>query len=97
VANSNRRNNTVDSLVVNGSLSLDSTEIREHIVQFYIETYSKQYNWRPKLDGLSFNSIGDDEGSWLEREFEESDVYEVVRTLNGDKAPSPDGFSLAFI
>jgi len=29
--------------------------------------------------------------------FEESEVCEVVKALNGDKAPSPDGFSLAFI
>jgi hypothetical protein len=48
------------------------------------------------LDGLSFKCIGEDEGSWLEREFEESEVYEVVRNLNGDKALGPDGFSLAF-
>jgi hypothetical protein len=29
--------------------------------------------------------------------FEESEVCEVVKALNGDKAPSPDGFSLPFI
>jgi hypothetical protein len=48
------------------------------------------------LDGLSFNCIGEDEGSWLEREFEESEVNEVVRNLNGDNAVGPDGFSLDF-
>jgi hypothetical protein len=45
----------------------------------------RQFSWRPKLDGLSFNSIGVVEVSWLERAFE-SGVFEVVRTLNGDKA-----------
>lgn len=34
--------------------------------------------------------------SWLEREFEESDVFEVVQTLSGDKASGPNGFSLGF-
>jgi hypothetical protein len=33
---------------------------------------------------------------WLEGEFEENEVWEVVRDLNGDKAPGPDGFSMAF-
>jgi hypothetical protein len=86
----------VDSLIVNGSLSLDLTEIREHIVQFYTHLYSEQYSCRPKLDGLSFHFIGDEEGSWLEREFEESEVFEVVKTLNGDKASGSDGFSSEF-
>jgi hypothetical protein len=52
VANSNRRKNTVDSIVVNGSISFDSSEIREHIVQFYTCLYSKQFSWRIKLDGF---------------------------------------------
>jgi hypothetical protein len=86
----------MDALVVNGSLSSDSTEIRVHIVQFYAQLYLEiRAHICPTLDGLSFNSIGIDEGSWLKREFE-SEVYEVVRTLNGDKALGPKVFSLAF-
>lgn len=60
VANSNRRNNTVDSLV-NGLLSLKSRKIREHVVQFYNRLYLEQLSWRPNLDRLTFTSIGDDE------------------------------------
>ena len=35
---------------------------------------------------FSFHSIGEKVSSCLEREFEESEVFEVVKTLNGDKA-----------
>jgi hypothetical protein len=45
---------------------------------------------------MSFNSIGADESSWLERTFEESEVLEVVRDLNGNKTPGPYGLSMAF-
>jgi hypothetical protein len=48
--------------------------------------YFKKFSWRPKLDGLNFNSIDDDEALWLERAFEESEVLKVVKTLNSDKA-----------
>jgi hypothetical protein len=41
VAKSNGRNNTVDSLVVDDSISSGSIEIREHIVQFYTRLYSQ--------------------------------------------------------
>jgi hypothetical protein len=36
------------------------------------------------------------ESIWLERAFEEKEVRDVVRDLNGDKAPGPDRFTLAF-
>lgn len=65
----------MDALIVNGSLSRDSTEIKEHIMQFHSQLYSKQFSWRPKLDGLSFSFNDEDEGSWIERELEESEVY----------------------
>jgi hypothetical protein len=32
VANSNRRNNSIESLLINGTMSSNLTEIREHIV-----------------------------------------------------------------
>jgi hypothetical protein len=35
VANFNRRNNSIKSQLVNGSISSDQTKIRDHIVQFY--------------------------------------------------------------
>ena len=54
------------------SLSSDFTKIRGHIVQLYTQVYSEQFK-RPKLDCLSFNSMGAYEGSWLEKEFEESE------------------------
>jgi hypothetical protein len=40
--------------------------------------------------------ISGEESVWLERPFEEDEVSGVVRGFNGDKAPGPDGFSLAF-
>jgi hypothetical protein len=46
LANLNRRNNIVDSLIVNGSFSSDPKERREHIVQFYMQLYLEQYSWR---------------------------------------------------
>jgi hypothetical protein len=97
VANSNRRNNSIEALLINGSLTSNVPTMKTHIVQFYSHLYSEQCRWRPKPDGLSFHSIDAEEGSWLERVFEEREVFEVVQAMNGDKALRPDGFSLAFM
>jgi hypothetical protein len=47
------------------------------------------------LDGLGFSSITEEKAAWLERPFEEEELSKVVRSMNGDKSPCPDGFSMA--
>jgi hypothetical protein len=86
----------VESLSINGSISDNPMEINEHILHFYNKLYSEQCTWRPRVDGLSFQSIDANESTWLKMEFEEQKVWEMVRGLNGDKAPGPDGFTIAF-
>ncbi|XP_057965436.1 uncharacterized protein LOC131155999 [Malania oleifera] len=58
MANSNRRNNGTESLVVDGALSSDQ--------------------------------------DWLDRPFEEAEIFDVIQNFNGDKSPGPDGFTMAF-
>jgi hypothetical protein len=48
------------------------------------------------LDNLAFDSLDAVEASSLEFPFEEKEVLEVVKGMNRDKAPGPDGFSIAF-
>jgi hypothetical protein len=81
--------------MVNGSLSSNPSEIKEHMIQFYLFTESS--GWRPVPEGLPMHSIGEEDCRWLERVFEESEVWEVVRHMKSDKAPGPDGFSMGFI
>jgi hypothetical protein len=97
MANSHRRYNHVGVLRINGALSSDPVVIKDHIVNYYDSLYTEQSSWRPRVDGISFSSIDADECLWLERGFEEQEVWEVVREMNGDKAPGPDGFSIGFL
>jgi hypothetical protein len=96
IANSNRRFNSIDSLLIGDTLSSNKTEIGDHVVEFYQKLFHEPSRWRPRVDGISFDSISDSDASWLERAFEEEEVKKVVSALNGDKAPGPDGFSMAF-
>ena len=48
------------------------------------------------MEGLEFDRFGDMERVWLERKFEREEILQVVKYLEGDKAPGPDGFSMAF-
>uniref|UniRef100_A0A2N9HT72 Reverse transcriptase zinc-binding domain-containing protein n=1 Tax=Fagus sylvatica TaxID=28930 RepID=A0A2N9HT72_FAGSY len=96
VANSHRNANTIGKLLINGIPSTNQDEIRDHISQFYEQLYKENGYRRPMLDGIQFTSISEEEAAWLDRPFEESEIVHVVQGCNGDQAPSPDGFSLAF-
>jgi hypothetical protein len=96
IANSNRKSNSIESLSVNGSISSDQQAIRDHVAHFYESLFTEPYPWRLGLDNLAFDSLDAVEASSLEFPFEEKEVLEVVKGMNRDKAPGPDGFSIAF-
>jgi hypothetical protein len=66
------------------------------ILPVFMRLYREDGYRRPYLDGIQFDTISDEDALWLERPFEENEIESVVQSCNGDKAPGPDGFSLAF-
>ena len=96
MANSNRRNNCIKTLMIDGAVSTKQDRIVDHIEQFYMNLYSEQQVQHPFLDVLDFPRISRDNVDWLERPFEEIEILEVIKEFNGDKSPGPDGFSMAF-
>ena len=96
MANSNRRNNCIKNLMIEGALSSNQDRIANHIEQFYMNLYSEQQVQHPFPDVLDFPRISGDNVDWLERHFEETEILEVIKEFNGDKSPEPDGFSMAF-
>jgi hypothetical protein len=96
IANSNRNTNTISQLLINGTLSTNQDEIRDHIAEFYEKLYLEDGHRRLYLDGVQFSTISSEDADWLDRPFDEVEITNVVQGCNGDKAPDPDGFSLAF-
>ena len=52
--------------------------------------------WHLSLNGLDFDRIKVEEAASLEELFSVEEVYSALSELNGDKAPSPNGFPLTF-
>jgi hypothetical protein len=95
-ANANHRNNCIESMT-HGELNWETQdEIREGIVDFYQDLYSEREQWRPFLGGVDFSSIEVEEETHLERPFSEEEVVIALNQISGEKAPGPDGFTLAF-
>ena len=66
MANSNRRNNSIDNLNIDGVLTSDQEVIEDDIARFYKSLYSEDKLHRPHLDVLNFSRISKDKAGWLE-------------------------------
>ena len=70
--------------------------LRGCITHFYRQLYSETEVHRPLLDDVAFSIIFEEDASWLDRPFDEDEVFGVVHDFNGDKAQGPDGFTMVF-
>ena len=91
------KTNYMCKICCGGRIFESPNEVKEKVVQFFEDFYKSDAGARPKLDDLSFPSISSDKQTWLEREFEEEEVYRALDECDGDKAPGPDGFNFSFI
>ena len=96
LANSHRRASHFRSIEVDGVLYKDEYVVRSQVVQFYQDLYIEIDVWHPTVDGLDFACTREDERLSLEREFLKEEVTQILTEMEGDKAPSPDGFTMAF-
>lgn len=95
--NAHRRVNRIGRMRVDGVELSSSDAVRAGIVGFYEHLFRDEGEvWRPSLDGVSFDVISDTASCRLERTFAEDKVLEALRSMPGDKAPGPDGFTIAF-
>ena len=82
--------------MVKGELTSNPSTIAACISLFYKQLYSENEEQRPLLDEVEFYRIFGEDVAWLDRPFEEEEVYGVIKDYDGDKSPGPDGFSMAF-
>ena len=63
-------------------------------MDFFKKLYQEQESWTPTIDSLDFASLDETKRFFLE-EFEE-EILKALKEAEGDKAPSPNGFTMAF-
>ena len=90
------KNNGIESLMVNGILSSNQGMIADCITHFFMNLYFEHQVVRPFPDVLVFPMISGDNADWLERPFEEAEIFDVVQRFHGDKSLGLDGFPMAF-
>ena len=70
--------------------------IADCITHFFMNLYSEQEVDQPFPNVLVFPMISGDNADWLERPFEEAEIFNVIQSFHGDKSPGLDGFLMDF-
>lgn len=73
----------------------DPMEIENTIINFYQNLYSNQKEDDWEIQGITWDPISMEAARLLEANFTEQEVWEAINQCEGDKAPGPDGFSMA--
>ena len=94
MANFRRKFNAIRSICVDGECLDDPPLIKGAIVNFYTNLLHEDLPRRPFFEGLSFDTISDEDAFLMD--FSEEEVWKTISNLGKEKAPGPDGFNIAF-
>ncbi|RVW55329.1 putative ribonuclease H protein [Vitis vinifera] len=96
MANARRKVNILDKIKINGVRITEEQEVREGIANAYQQILSENPGWKADIGGILLKQISLSEAEALELPFSEVEIYAALMGMNGDKAPGPDGFTVAF-
>ncbi|RVW44115.1 Transposon TX1 uncharacterized 149 kDa protein [Vitis vinifera] len=90
------RRNFLSKIRVNEVSLSSNDEIKEGVCRAYQSLLSESGDWRPSINGLNFKELGEGLASSLEVMFFKEEIFAALSSCCGDKAPGPDGFTMAF-
>ncbi|RVW51618.1 hypothetical protein CK203_066866 [Vitis vinifera] len=96
MTNAHRRVNALDKIKINGVRLTEEQEVREGIANAYQQLLSKSLGWKADIGGLLLKQISHSEVEALKFPFSKVEIHAALMGMNGDKAPGPDGFTVAF-
>ncbi|RVW93878.1 Transposon TX1 uncharacterized 149 kDa protein [Vitis vinifera] len=96
MASAHRRNNIMGRIKVNGEWLVEEQEVREGVVNSFQQLLSEDMDWQADIGNIQVGCISQQEAESLEVPFVEIEIHSALMEMNGDKAPGPDGFTVAF-
>ncbi|RVW93987.1 hypothetical protein CK203_034101 [Vitis vinifera] len=96
VANGRRNRKYIKVLENERALMLNNSEsIKEKILRYFEKLYSSPSGEPWGVEGLDWSPISGDSASRLDSPFTEEEIPKAIFQLDKDKAPGPDGFTIA--
>jgi hypothetical protein len=73
------------------------SQIKAAVYSYFENHVALNDRVRPKLDGVAFLTLSEEENLELVAPFSLEEIEEVVRLSDGNKSPGPDGFNFSFL
>ena len=70
-------------------------KIKQGIAKAFQLQFTDPRSWCPFILGIQFVTLERSEAAKMEGIFTEEEVLATLKDMNGDKAPGPDGFTVA--
>lgn len=93
MASSRQRRNEICSIMVNNTLVEEPKAIKEAVYNYYKNLYEEDWDSRPYFKRRYGQAIDDNMASELVESFSEQEVWNSIKSCDGNKAPGPDGFN----
>ncbi|KAE8716021.1 RING finger protein [Hibiscus syriacus] len=90
------RVNCIHTLNINGELVSDKDKIRGGVFNFFNSAYNSNSALEVKDLNFDFAQLTASQSGFLEAEFSELEVWQVISSSDSSKAPGPDDFSMGF-
>ncbi|RVX22326.1 LINE-1 reverse transcriptase-like [Vitis vinifera] len=84
------------SIKVNGEWLVEEQEVKEGIVNSFQQLLTEDMAWQADIGNIQVGCISQQDAECIEVPFVENEIHSALMEMNGDKAPGPDGFSVAF-
>ncbi|GKV32262.1 hypothetical protein SLEP1_g40879 [Rubroshorea leprosula] len=91
------RRNEINSVQVNGAQIVEARQMKEEISSFFEQLYKEEKQERPRLDGVVFQQISQDDNETLIAPSSEEEIKEAIRDCDSSKALGLDGFNFKFV
>ena len=75
---------------------IEEIEIKEKVSRAFQGLLADPGDWKPDIDGLNLERLEEVDVVGLEKPFSEEEVFGAPSSCCREKAPDPDGFSMAF-
>ncbi|GKV35410.1 hypothetical protein SLEP1_g43679 [Rubroshorea leprosula] len=86
----------MNSIQIKDSQLVEPTIMKEEIANFFENMFKEENCERPKLEGISFQQITEQENASLVAPFSEDEIKAAVWDCECSKALGPDGFNFRF-
>ena len=96
MTNAHRRNNSMEKIKINGRWLEEEREVREGVVNAFQQLLLEEQSWKADIEGMQLQRLSNAKAEGLEQPFTKAEIHAALMGMNGDKAPGPDGFTVAF-